>query len=55
MSSTTVRIAGIIFLVASAVLMILNLKRVADLGTYFVALPLFLIGIVLVARSRKRK
>jgi hypothetical protein len=54
-SSTAVRIAGIIFLVASAVLMILNLKRVADLGTYFVARPLFLIGVVLVARSKKRR
>lgn len=55
MSSTTMRLAGIICLVAAAVLMVLNLKRVADAGTYFVALPLFLIGIILVARSKKRE
>jgi hypothetical protein len=48
------RLVGIICLIAAAVLFILNLKRVANLGTYFAALPLFFVGIVLVARSRKR-
>ena len=47
------RLAGILLLVVAAVLMILNLKRVADLGTFWVALPLFLIGVVLVARSKR--
>ncbi|MEK6304119.1 MAG: hypothetical protein AABO41_25810 [Acidobacteriota bacterium] len=53
MSSTTMRLVGLICVVAAAVLMILNLKRVADLGTFWVALPLLLIGVVLVARSKK--
>ena len=47
------RLAGILLLVVAAVLMILNLKRVADLGTFWVALPIFLIGVVLVARSKR--
>jgi len=47
------RLVGIIFLVVAAVLMVLNLKRVADLGTFWVALPVFLIGVVLVARSKR--
>jgi hypothetical protein len=53
MSPKAMRIAGIIFMVAAAVLMVLNLKRVADLGSYWTAIPLFVIGIALVARSRK--
>lgn len=47
------RLVGIICVVAAAVLMILNLKRVADLGTFWIALPLLLIGVVLVARSKR--
>ncbi|HYV07225.1 MAG TPA: hypothetical protein VFB82_21700 [Blastocatellia bacterium] len=53
MSPKTMRLVGIIFLVVAAVLMVLNLKRVADLGTFWVALPVFLIGVVLVARSKR--
>ena len=53
MSPSTTRLAGIIFMVAAAVLMILNLKRVANLGSYWVALPLFIIGLALLARSRR--
>lgn len=53
LSSSTMRLVGIIFLVAAAVLMILNLKRVADLGTFWIGLPLLLVGVVLVARSRR--
>ena len=53
MSLKAMRLAGILFIVAAAVLMILNLKRVANLGSYWTAIPLFVIGIALVARSRK--
>jgi hypothetical protein len=53
MSAANERILGIIFMVSAAVLMILNLKRFANTGTYWVALPLFIIGLVLVARSRR--
>ncbi len=40
-------------LISAAVLFILNLKRVANLGTFWVAVPLFAIGILLVARAKK--
>lgn len=32
--------------------MILNLKRVANLGSYRVAMPLLIMGLVLVARAK---
>jgi len=48
------RLLGVIFLIAAAVLFILNLKRVADLGGFWLALPLLLFGTILVARSRRR-
>jgi hypothetical protein len=53
MSPSSERILGIIFMVSAAVLLVLNLKRVANLGSYWVAMPLFIIGLVLVGRSRR--
>jgi hypothetical protein len=53
MSPKAMRLAGIVFIVVAAALMILNLKRVANLGSYWTAIPFFVIGIALVARSRK--
>jgi hypothetical protein len=53
MSAANERILGLIFMVSAAVLMVLNLKRVANLGSYWVALPLFIIGLVLLSRSRR--
>ena len=55
MSSKTLRVIGILFLVAAAVLAVLNLKRVADLGTFWVSMPLLIIGIALITLARKRK
>ena len=46
---------GILFLVAAAVLAVLNLKRVADLGTFWVSTPLLIIGIALITMARKRR
>jgi hypothetical protein len=53
MSKSTARLLGIIFMLAAAVLMILNLKRVANLGSFWVAIPLFVIGLALLARSKR--
>ena len=53
MKPATMRLIGILFIVAAAILMFLNLKRVADLGSYWVAIPLFVIGLAFVARSRR--
>ena len=55
LSSKTLRLIGILFLVAAAVLAVLNLKRVADLGTLWVSMPLLIIGIALIAMAGKRK
>jgi hypothetical protein len=40
-------------MVAGATLMFLNLKRVANLGSFWVGIPLFVIGLALLARSKK--
>jgi hypothetical protein len=53
MTPATERIIGIVFMISAFVLLILNLKRVANLGSYWVALPLFIIGLVLFNRSRR--
>ena len=55
MTAPTMRLIGTIFLVAAALLLVLNLKRVADLGTFWLGLPLFVIGLAFVARARKAR
>jgi hypothetical protein len=52
-SSTTLRLLGILLAVSAAVLAILNLKRVANAGTFWLAPILLIIGIGLVAKSRR--
>ena len=53
MKPSTMRLIGVLFMVAAAVLMFLNLKRVANLESYWIAIPLFVIGLAFVARSRR--
>ena len=55
MSATTLRVIGFLFLVAAAVVAILNLKRVADLGMLWLSPPLLIVGLALVALARRRK
>jgi Na+/phosphate symporter len=55
MTPSTLRLIGLAFIAGAAVLMILNLKRVADLGTFWVGLPLFFIGVACVARARRAR
>jgi len=54
LSAKTLRLIGILLVVAAAVLAILNLKRVADAGTLWIAMPLLILGIALVVMARKR-
>jgi hypothetical protein len=54
-SPKTLRLIGIIFLVAAALLAVLNLKRVADLGMTWVSPPLLIIGMVFIILARRRK
>jgi hypothetical protein len=53
MTPSTMRLIGTLFMFAALVLMVLSLKRVADLGTFWVGLPLFVIGLAFLARSKK--
>lgn len=55
MSPSTLRLIGIVFLVAAAVVAVLNLRRVADLGAFALPSVLMVLGLAFVARSRKRR
>jgi hypothetical protein len=52
---TTLRGIGIGFLVAAAVIAVLNLKRVANLGMLWLNAPLLVIGIALIVLANRRK
>ena len=54
MSAQTLRLLGIVCLIAAAIVAVLNLKRVANLGIFWLSAPLLVIGIGLVAASRRR-
>lgn len=53
MSPAATRLIGILFILSALVLLILNLRRVADAKTFWVAIPLLVIGLALVARSKR--
>ena len=55
MNRSTMRLIGIVFLVAAAALMLLNLRRMGDLGTFWAAIPLFVVGLAFIARARKAR
>ena len=54
MSAKTLKIIGVLFLVAAAVVAVLNLKRVADLGMFWFSPPLLVVGIALIASARRK-
>jgi hypothetical protein len=54
LSAKTLRILGFVFLVAAAVVAILNLKRVAGLGMFWLSAPLLIVGVALMASSRRK-
>lgn len=53
MTPKTRRLIGMLFMIAAAVFFVLNLKRVANMGTYSIAVPLLVIGVALVASSKR--
>jgi hypothetical protein len=55
MTPSTLRLIGLAFMAGAAVLMILNLKRVAELGTFWPGLALFFIGVACVVRARRAR
>jgi hypothetical protein len=54
MSATTLKALGIVFMIAAAIVAVLNLKRVANLGVFWLSPPLLVLGIALVAAARRR-
>lgn len=54
MSATTLRVIGILFLIAAAAVAVLNLKRVANLGMIWLAPPLMIVGLAFMAVSRRK-
>jgi hypothetical protein len=55
LSATTLRVIGILFLVAAAVVAVLNLKRVANLGMMWLSPPLMIVGLAFVALAARKK
>jgi hypothetical protein len=55
LSAAALRLIGFVFLVAAAVVAVLNLKRVADLGMMWLSPPLMIIGIAFIALAARRK
>ena len=55
MSPKTLRLIGVVLIVAAAMLAVLNLKRVANAGTFWVSTPLLIIGLAFFAMSRRRR
>jgi cytochrome bd-type quinol oxidase subunit 2 len=55
LSSTTLRVIGILVLVAAAVVAVLNLKRVANLGMMWLSPPLLVVGVALVTLAARKK
>lgn len=55
MNPKTMRLIGIGFMVLAAVVAVLNLKRVGNLGAYFLPGVLIVIGVAFIVRSRNRR
>ncbi|HEV2827788.1 MAG TPA: hypothetical protein VGW76_09290 [Pyrinomonadaceae bacterium] len=55
MSPTTLRVIGFLFLVAAAVVAVLNLKRVANLGMMWLSPPLLIVGLAFVTLAARKK
>ncbi len=49
------RIIGIAFMVIAAVIAILNLRRVADLGAFFLPSIFIVLGLAFIVRSKNRR
>ena len=55
MSPKALRVIGIVLLIVAAAMFVLNLKRVANAGTFWLALPLLVIGLAFIARARRAR
>ncbi len=55
MSPATLRVIGVALLIAAAVVSVLNLRRVADLGAFALPSALLVVGLACVLRAKKRR
>jgi uncharacterized membrane protein len=55
MTPSTLRVIGIVFLVAAAAVAVLNLRRVAGLGAIALPSVLTVLGVAFILRARKRR
>jgi hypothetical protein len=55
MSPRTMRIIGIIFMLLAATVAILNLRRVANLGAFYLPAILIVLGAAFILRARNRR
>jgi hypothetical protein len=55
MNPATLRIVGIVFLVAAAGVAVLNLQRVAGLGAFWLPTVLIILGLACILRARRRR
>ncbi len=54
MSAKTLRLLGIVCLIAAAIIAVLNLKRVANLGMFWLSPPLLVVGLGFIAAARRK-
>lgn len=55
MTPKNMRIIGIVFMVIAAVIAILNLRRVANLGAFFLPSIFIVLGVAFIVRAKNRR
>lgn len=55
MSAKTLRIIGIVFMILAAIVAVLNLRRVADLGAFYLPALLIFLGAACMVQARNRR
>ncbi len=54
MNPSTLHVLGLLCMLAAGLLFVLNLRRFTDLGTYFFASPLLVLGVLLVVLASRK-
>jgi hypothetical protein len=55
MSPKVLRIIGIVFMLLAVVVAVLNLRRVANLGAFYLPALLIVLGVAFIVRARNRR
>ncbi len=54
MKPSTLRVLGLLCVLAAGLLFVLNLRRFTNLGTYFFASPLLVLGVLLIVLASRK-